>query len=53
MTWGNQYLGKFTSNGDAAIVLMSNCSITSSGFGSSVVLPTFVPEMQKPNKIKA
>ena len=31
------------SNGDAAIVLMSTCSITSSGFRSSVALPTLFP----------
>lgn len=35
------------SNGDAATVLSSNCSINSSGFGSSVALPTFFPEPSK------
>lgn len=32
------------SRGEAAIVLSSNCLMTSSGFASSVTLPTFVPE---------
>lgn len=40
---------RFTSygKGDAAIVLMSNCSIASSGFKSAAILPTFFPEIEK------